>query len=955
VVGERVRPSKLLLPRLAADAVDRPRLLAALDRGLDAALILLSGPGGYGKTTLLRQWLATHQWPVAWLTLDDRDDAAGFVAHLVAALRPHLPDARWSALGLLRLPGAVAPADLGAALAEDLAAATGDAVLVLDDYQEVVDLGVHGVLDALLRHPPPRLHLVVATREDPALPLARLRAGGQLVELRAADLRFTPAEAAGFFARALPEPPPPEAVGLLAVRMEGWGAGLRLAALALRAHAAPGEVAAAVARRSPAAVTEYLLAEVYERQPPALQDFLLSTAVAERLCAPLCDALLSAGAAPSGDAAGRAAVPVASGAALLEAAARANLFLARLDEPAVEPLAASAPFAAAAGDVWYRYHPLFREMLLHQLRVRRGATAERELHTRAGAWFAAAGMVEEGIQHALAVGDTKAAAARVERHANSTLQEDEWPALERWMDRLPPEVVRRRPALLVARAWVAQRRGQYDALPALLAAAAAALGGPPPGRADAEAPDRPGESSGPARAALEGEIAALTEWRCMLEGDARGVLAAAERALALLPETCAHARGGAIGIAALAALAVDGEDAVIRWLDALPVLSTRDADAAVPWALPGVGTALILAGRHHDAARLGHALLRLGERPRQTNARCWGNVLLGVVEYEWDHLEAATRHLAAALEARERVRLMPLRVATFGLALTHQAQGRPGAADAELDRLVEVLARTANGSELARVEAFRVRLALRRGDMALARRWLPASAGLPPHWLDTVLDSPPLTRAWAQLCLAQQAPVPAAALADALTGVAALVDVTERLHLVTRQAQALALRALAQEALGDGAAAVASLARALEVAEPGGLVRTFVDLGAPLAPLLRRLAFQRPTWAYPRRVVAGYAGGADHGRSAPVRRPGATTDAPPSAPRGDLPAPLTDREAEVLEHLGRWSSNKEVAAALHVSAETVKRHASNIYAKLGVGGRREAVRRAAELGLLPLV
>ena len=249
-----VRGGKLLRPRVAADAVERPRLLARLDRRPDAPLVLLSGPGGCGKTTLLGQWLGAGPAPppAAWVTLDARDDAASLAAHLVAALRLRFPGAGRATLGLLRLPGAVAPAALGAALAEDLAALGGEAVVVLDDYQEVRDGGVHAALEALLRHPPPGVRLVLATRADPPLPLARLRARGQVLELRAADLRFTPAEAAAFLARALPAPPAPATVAAVTARTEGWAAGLRLVALALQGQG-PGRGRGGGLRRVPPA------------------------------------------------------------------------------------------------------------------------------------------------------------------------------------------------------------------------------------------------------------------------------------------------------------------------------------------------------------------------------------------------------------------------------------------------------------------------------------------------------------------------------------------------------------------------------------------------------------------------------------------------------------------------------------------------------------------------------
>ena len=476
------RAVKLLRPRLPVDAVERPRLLAALDAGRDRPLVLLSGPAGAGKTTLLGQWLAARGRPVAWLTLDARDDAPGVLAHLVAALQPQAPGTGRAALGLLRLPGAVPPADLGAALADELAALPGDgeAVVVIDDLHEAMDPGVGDLLDALLRHPPPALRLVLATRVDPPLPLARLRARGLLAEVRAADLRFTAGEAAAFLDRALPAPLAPATVARLTAPVEGWAAGLRLTAIALRAGPDAGG-APAGAGGGRAHAQEYLLEEVLGRQPPAVQDFLLRTAVPERFCVPLAGALLESGPAGAG---GQAAGPGPGGAgALLAAVVRAGLFVSVLDAPpaaAPVPAAAAGPGAAgvAPAETWYRYHGLFRDLLRRELRARRGPADERALHARAGAWCGAAGLVDEGVHHHLAAGDAGAAAALVEAHIHPALEAGRWPALERWLALLPPETVRR-PALAAARGWLAARRGRFDALPALLPAARALLDAAP--------------------------------------------------------------------------------------------------------------------------------------------------------------------------------------------------------------------------------------------------------------------------------------------------------------------------------------------------------------------------------------------------------------------------------------------------------------------------------------------
>jgi LuxR family maltose regulon positive regulatory protein len=949
-----VRRTKLLRPRLPGDAVDRPRLLAALERGRDVPLLVLSGPAGFGKTTLLSQWLAAPPTPrpAAWLTLDERDDAPGFVAHLVAALRQLTPDVGRATLGLLRLPGPVRPADLGASLAEELLApAPADgAVLVLDDLQEVADPGVYEVLDALLRHPPPGLRLVAATRVDPPLPLARWRARGQLVELRAVDLRFTVAEAGAFLGCALPVPPSPADVALLTERTEGWAAGLRLAAVAL-GSSPPAAVAAALSGRRQGLAADYLLDDVLACQPPAVQDFLLRTALPERLCAPLCDALLRA--APDG---APSAPPVPDPAqTLLAFVVRANLFLTPLDEPG--PRAPAAPASSGGEDgrpagalTWYRYHPLFRDLLLQQLRARRGPGAVLALHARAGAWFAARGMVEEGLQHLLAAGDTAGAVALVERHAGPALVAEAWPALERWLSLLPPAAGHRRPAAVLARAWVAQRRARWDVLPALLTEAQDLLDAPPPGGGPARAGAGGASPEAPDRVALTRELDALTAAVRFGAGDLAGARAAADRALAG-PPAGHHARGLAVFYAALCDLAAEGVDAAARRLGAVtPATGAGPAAGAaydVAGALLGVGWAQLLAGRTHEAERLGRALLARGGAGGVPAGRWWGHVLLGAVRYEWDHLQDAAGHFEAALAERDAAPLNAVREATFGLALALQAQGRPAAAAGALDRLSDALLTTANPRQFAAVDVLRAHLALRRGDPAAAGRWLRSGAGVPPqHLLHSLLVVAPLTRAWADLGLAAAAPAPGAARTAVVARIDALVAEAGQLHLTTRQAQALALRALALDAQGREDAALDALEGALALGEQGGLVRTFLDLGPPLAGLLRRLAAaRRSPGDYPQRLFAAAAGVSP--AAARDRRPLGAEDG------GVLVEPLTGRELEVLARLARGLPNKEIAAELLISPETVKRHAANVYAKLGAPGRRQAVQRAAAIGLLP--
>jgi ATP/maltotriose-dependent transcriptional regulator MalT len=405
-----VRRVKLLRPRLGAGVVARPRLVDRLNASLEVPVTLVVGPAGFGKTTLLCQWLAACPCSSAWLSLDEEDDdLATFVAHFLAALRTAVPDAGEETLALLRLPRRSSPATLGATLCDELIDLDDNVVLVLDDYQAIADAAIHEFLAALLRHPAPPMHLVLSARHDPALPLAVMRARGRVAEVRAADLRFTDGEARAFLERATTAPLDGETSRILQARIEGWAAGWRFAELALRGDAGAEGLVQAFATHGRRHVMDFLLDEVLSRQPVAVRAFMLRTSIVERVSASLADALLDA---PLG---------LGGSQALLEGLARADLFV--------------VPLGEEGG--WFRYHHLFRELLRHQLRLEVGPAGEAELQARASAWHEDRGLIEPAIRHALAAGAPDQAAALVERHAMPALEADECRTPGRWLALLP--------------------------------------------------------------------------------------------------------------------------------------------------------------------------------------------------------------------------------------------------------------------------------------------------------------------------------------------------------------------------------------------------------------------------------------------------------------------------------------------------------------------------------------
>ncbi|HEX9374581.1 MAG TPA: helix-turn-helix domain-containing protein, partial [Roseiflexaceae bacterium] len=432
--------TKLYVPRARPTLLARPRLLVRLDASLAGGrCTLLSAPAGAGKTSLLASWLAGVDRPVAWLSLDERDqDAHQLLRYLIAALQTIAPACGRTALAWLDAPPPPpSPETILTALVNDLAALPDPCLLVLDDYHLVRAPAIYAAVAFLLDHLPPPVHLVVATRADPPLPLPRMRARGQLAEVRAADLRFTPEEAAAFLEASMGLRLPEGQVTALVARTEGWAAGLQLAGLALRDRADPAAFVAAFAG-SHRLVADYLTAEVIDQQPAPRRRFLLASSVLDRLCAPLCAALLAAeGDAPDApDAAGDSQ-------AVLEELERANLFLVALDDERR----------------WYRYHHLFADALRARLAREAGAAGAAALHRRASGWFEQHGLLPEAIQHALAAGAVEDAATWIEAltptlFATSGIHQ----ALTIWLAALPDSVVRARPLLCLGQAWLLLHR-----------------------------------------------------------------------------------------------------------------------------------------------------------------------------------------------------------------------------------------------------------------------------------------------------------------------------------------------------------------------------------------------------------------------------------------------------------------------------------------------------------------
>ncbi|WP_369135656.1 LuxR C-terminal-related transcriptional regulator [Modestobacter sp. I12A-02662] len=885
--------TKLHVPRRRPGWVARRRLVERLGRSRDAALTLLSAPAGFGKTTLLTDWLATAPGgrSTAWLSLDARDDdPVLFWTYLVTALDAAVPGVGARALALLQSAEPPVEAVLATVL-NDLGAVPDDVVLVLDDFHVIEAAPIEEGMTFLLEHLPPRLHLVIATRADPALPLARWRVRGELVELRAADLRFTPEEAAAYLGEVLGPVLTAADVAALEERTEGWIAALQLAALSLQGR---DDVAGFIAgfAGDDRYVLDYLAEEVLQRQPAPVREFLLRTSVLGRLTGPLCDAV-------TGQDGGRAT---------LEALDRGNLFLVPLDDRRR----------------WYRYHHLFADVLQAHLRDEQ-PDAVPALHRRAADWFERAGDRAEAVSHALAAGDVARAADLVELALPALRRSRQEVTLSRWLAALPDEVVRARPVLSVGYASALMVRGEVAGVEARLRDAERwlAAGGDPEMVVVDEAAFR----------ALPSAIAVYRAGQALVREDVAGTMAHARRALELAGEDDAVGRGAASALLALAYWRTGDLDAAHRWYAAGAAELERAGHLS-----DVLGCAIALAdirlaqGRLSDAVDTYEHGLRLSTSAGGPALRGAADMHVGLSEVlrERDDRAAARRHLETSAELGEHVGLPQHRYRS------RVAAARLRQADGDLAGAVELLEeaeRCYAGDffpDVRPVAAVRARVEVARGNLGWALGWA-RQRGL------SVDDDPGYLREFEHLTLVRVLLARPDAERD-LAGVARLLD---RLLRAAEEGQrtgsvieVLVLQTLLAQARGASPAAPAPLRRALSLAEPEGFVRLFADEGRPLAALLRSVADRGDVRAHARRVLAAL----DGTGSVRPARPG-------------LVDPLSSRELDVLRLLASDLDGPGIARELFVSLNTVRTHTKAVYAKLGVNNRRAAVRRAAELGL----
>jgi LuxR family maltose regulon positive regulatory protein len=913
--------TKLYIPPPRPKAVLRPRLIERLNAGIASGckLTLISAPAGFGKTTLVSEWVAMRARAVAWLSLDEEDNiATRFLTYLIAALQTIAADIGTGALGMLQTPQPPPIESILTPLLNEISAVPDPFSLVLDDYHVIAAQPVDAALTFLIEHLPPQMHLIITTREDPPLPLARLRARGQLSELRAADLRFTPAEAADFLNQGMGLTLSAEDITALEARTEGWIAGLQLAAISMQGHADVTHFIQSFTG-SHHFVLDYLVEEVLQQQPANIQAFLLQSSILERLCGSLCDAVVLD--------------PTTSGQATLEYLEHANLFTLPLDNERQ----------------WYRYHRLFADLLrqrLHQNAAPSAGNAGKgvaELHSRASLWYEHNGLESEAFQHAIAAQDFARAADLAElawQAMDDTFQTAAWLG---WIKKLPDGLIRFRPVLCTQIAIALMDNGELEASEAHLQDAERWL--------DPQAGSAQSESSSGRMVVVDEElfqtlparIALVRAYNAQVRGDIAATVKYAELALTLTPEED-HLMRAQTTITLEITHWTSGNlesarRAMTSWISSMQKAGNVIFAIASAFALADI---LVAQGQLHAAVKTYQQALQLAAEHDQDAQRITAHHHLGLalIYHEQNNPGTSAQHMLKAGELGKQTTLVDW-VYRWNIA---QAQLKE--ADGDLESALDLLDEAKRHyvrtpvPDLRPVEALKAKVYLKQGKLAKAQDWARERGLSTDDELSYLGEFEHITLVRVLMAEYQSNPVERS-ISDAVRLLDRLLEAAQADRRMGSAIEILVMQALAQQASNNIPLALAALERALALAEPEGYIRIFVDEGLPMSQLLPAAAKQGIMPGYTAKLLAAF-GMKIRVSENPANR----------SPVQPLIEPLSQRELEVLRLIANGLSNAEISKRLFLALSTVKGHNRMIFDKLQVQSRTEAIARARELGLL---
>ncbi len=881
--------TKLQVPRVKLHTVQRQHLAPRLNDKPERTFTLVSAPAGFGKTTLIASWLASQQAPYAWISLDRFDnDLAVFLRYVVASIQNVYPESCAALWHSLQLPDLPPPATLTALVINAISQLPQAILLVLDDYHVIYNSDILQLVERILEQSQNRLHLVIISRIDPLLPLARLRVQQDMVEIRHQDLRFSDQEAENFLITAVSAPIDPQMANQLNQRVEGWIAGLHLVSISMQNPKQNKTYLHEIQGTAQDFIANYLFTEVLAQQPTDVQEFLIQTAFVDRFCADLCNQLV------------RYSSKKRVSQELIAYLQRTNLFIIPLDEQAN----------------WFRYHHLFQQMLQQKSTLQLDKTEILDLHNRAGSWFAHHGLVDEALQHYLSADDMETAVSLIEANSRNLLNSLARQRLERWMEMLPADIIWQRPRLLIAKAWLYYRHWQLQAVATVLLRV----------RELVEVETIPLEQD--EQNFIMAQLFALdSAVAYYLDNDFDRSIQSAKQALTTLPPSEQGALGTALGYKILSLQAKgESETAVAQFNDAL-----SDPSPQGPAWVQLYLSAAFLRLKDGDLLAFNHiveqfiaaaATSPLGHTP--------ANWLTGIGLYEADKLTAAHKAFSNTTDLHYSTNFLAACDSWLGLARICQEQGNLYQAQEYLETVRAEALRLGSTDLMPAIEGVQAYQHLLQGETAVALRW--ASAYQP----DSAPDYPLLTFTplffWVRILVAYGDDKTCEA---ALHTIKAKLVSARKIYFVQRQIQLLAHLALLVAKSGDLEAACELLEEAVLLAEPGGFVRTFVDCGSALRPLLQQLQQKAIAPHYIAQLLATF----------PQKGINHSTPQPPELL-------LTGRETQILQMMYTGNSNKEIAQDLVISLYTVKRHASNIYRKLDVNGRRQAILKAKQIGII---
>jgi LuxR family maltose regulon positive regulatory protein len=894
--------TKLFIPPARPKAVLRPQLFKRLNQGLDNKLILISAPAGFGKTTLLSEWVASCSLPVAWLSLDEGDsDPSRFIAYLVASLQTLAPNIGARVLAVLQSPQLPPLEQILTALLNEITTTLEDFVLILDDYHVVDSKAVDQALTFLLEHLPPQMRLVIATREDPQLPLARLRGRSQLTELRVTDLRFTSSEAAKFLNQVMSLNLSAEDIAALENRTEGWIAGLQMAALSMQGlEDTAGFIQSFTGSHH--FVLDYLIEEVLQKQPESVQNFLLLTSILERICGPLCDAVL-----PGSSDAGEETLVYLD---------RANLFIIPLDNERH----------------WYRYHHLFAELLRTRL-ARAYPDQITELHRRASDWHANNGFPYEAITHALTVQDWTRAAEVIERFSDELPMRGESNTRLGWFESFPTQILMDRPRLGLTYAWALLMSNQLDRAEQQLNQLTPLV---------------------QTTASLLGELYVIRVLIAARRYDTPAMIELAQQALSRVPPEEASARSRILLTLGVAYDEMGGDIASAKnaFREAYELGKASPSPSSVGNApLPLTALAYLadyewLEGNLRSASRMYDQAIELSEK--------WGggsSIALCLIQqgrasllYEWNDLDGTASALQECFHIAELWKSPRFLVPAYGLsALVMQARGRAEEANAMIHRAEQAACDSYSlPYDMGMLALYQIAFWTAQNDLSSIEKW---ERDHDSDWRSrTGRARDALTIVLARSALEHfHRRRDGSALSQARVLIEPALEQAQASGLMFNVTRLLILKALVSYAQRENDSALTTLKSALTLAEPENYMRSFLDPGKPMEELLSwSLESQSLNEPHLRAYAGKLLSHFGVNTSIEARQPTAET----------LFEPLSQRELEVLRLIAQGLSNREISERLFLALSTVKGHNRVIFDKLQVQRRTEAVARARELGLL---